>query len=329
MKPQPPNFNPCLLLGVLIVSGCIRNELPVLPHESGNVTVASVDMDPLYKYQVYYNLKANAVVGRNEKTIWDLGFETTADGFHVVLNSAKTMFALATAKSDFLSVTAADSMGFAKTKKWDANNGSMDSTAIADWRGAKPVYIIDRGFSETGAHQGWAKIQFESVTSSGYKVRFSRLDGTDEHTLSIAKDSTYNLSFLSFTSNAQVAVEPPKSAWDIVFSQYAFIFYDMDPPVPYLVAGCLLNRYNTHAYHDTVVSFEQTTFGTIAKEKLVNDISIIGYDWKVFNGTTYTVNTKNNYIVEDANGLFYKLHFTGFYSATGVKGNPHWEYQRL
>ena len=103
---------------------------------------------------------------------------------------------------------------------------------------------------------------------------------------------------------------------------------DMDPPVPYLVTGCVLNRYATAAYEDTANTFESTTLATVNPGMLRYDITAIGYDWKLFNGTKYTVRP-NNYIIRDSKGLIYKLHFTGFYNAAGVKGNPQWEYQQL
>jgi hypothetical protein len=307
----------------------MRDELPVKAHESGNVTTASVDMDATYKYQVYYDLRTNTVVGRNEKTIWDIGLETTADGYHIVMNGAKAMYAMATSKTNFTDVTTADTAGFAARSKWDAFNGSMDSTAIGDWRTNKPVYIVDRGYDGAGKHQGWAKLQMLAVTDSSYIIRFASVNGADEATIVVKKDSAYNLAFVSFATKAQVMVEPVKHSWDIVFSQYTFVFYDMDPPTPYLVTGCLLNRYKTTAYMDTLTSFNEINYGNVATDRLVDDIGVIGYDWKVFNGTKYTVRAKNNYIIRDADGLLYKLHFTAFYNAAGVKGNPQWEFQQL
>lgn len=317
------------VLSILLLTSCMRHELPVQPHDSGNVIQASVDMDATYKYQVYYDLKTNTVVGRNEKTIWDIGLETSANGYHVVLNGAKAMYAMATSKADFESVTFADTAGFTANSRWDAFNGNIDSTAIGDWRIGRSVYIVDRGFDAAGKHQGWAKLQLLSVSDTDYKVTFSALSGADKATITVKKDSAYNLAFVSFTTRQQVMVEPAKHAWDIVFSQYTFVFYDMDPPTPYLVTGCLLNRYNTMAYLDTVSSFSDLTYGNITTSRLVKDISVIGYDWKVFNGTKYTIQAKNNYIVRDADGILYKLHFTAFYSNTGVKGNPQWEFQQL
>ncbi|GAA4460681.1 hypothetical protein GCM10023093_03730 [Nemorincola caseinilytica] len=320
-----------VIVSLFFMASCTRGELPIEPHASGNVTKAGVDLDPTYKYQVYYDLRTNTVVGRNIKSVWDIGLETTADGYHVVLNGSKAMFAFATAKTDLSAVSFADTAGYAAGKKCDSHTGSPDSTAIGDWRTTKPVYIIDRGVNEMGQQVGWAKLQVLSVTDSSYQVRFASLDNTGEATtITVRKDSAYNLAFVSFTTNEQFLVEPPKHTWDLTFTQYTFIFYDQTPPVPYLVTGCLLNRYNTVAYLDTATSFADISYGNIKTGELTNDINTIGYDWKVYTSSgNYVVRAKNSYVIRDADGIYYKLHFTGFYSATGAKGSPQWEFQQL
>ncbi|MBE2290669.1 MAG: HmuY family protein [Chitinophagaceae bacterium] len=311
------------------LTSCVKKELPIAPHQSGNVSKADVNMDATYKYQVYFSLKNNTAVGQNEKTKWDIGFETSPSGYHIILNSAKSMFALNTGKTDFASVSATDTTGFSVKKRCDSYTGSLDSLAIGDWRSAKPVFIIDRGFNEIGQHLGFSKIQFLSVDKSNYLVRLATLASTEETTLTISKDTSYNLSFLSLTSKEQVVIEPLKAEWDIVFTQYTYMFYDVTPPTPYLVTGCLLNRNNTHAYIDSVLQFSEINFSSVMVDKLSTDISVIGYDWKSFNGTKYSIRPNFNYIIRDASGVYYKLHFTGFYNSSGVKGNPQWEYQRL
>lgn len=310
-------------------ASCTRDELPVKPHESGNVTIAGVDMDATYKWQIYFDLKTNTVVGKSDKAIWDIGLETTADGYHVVLNGAKAMFAMATSKTDFADVKMTDTAGFATNSKWDAAGGSMDSTAIGDWRKNKAVYILDRGYDAALKHQGWAKLQLLSVSDTSYQLRFAALDGTNEAVLAVRKDSAYNLAFVSFATKNTVMVEPVKYNWDLVFSQYTYVFYNLTPPTPYLVTGCLLNRYHTTCYLDTTSQFTNITYSNVAEEKLADDISGIGYDWKVYTNGTYVIRPENNYVIQDAAGVLYKLHFTAFYSTTGAKGSPQWEYQQL
>ncbi len=318
------------LVITVAISSCSRDELPVAPHESGNVTAMSVDMDLSYKYQIYYDLRTNTVVGQHEKTIWDIGIEASAGGYRVVLNGAKAMYAFATSKTEFAGVSLADSAGFAAGMRWDSHTGSMDSTAIGDWRALKPVYIIDRGMDEKGVHQGWAKLQMTDVTETSCHIRFASLPGGESRELTVQKDSLYNLAFVSFTTGEQVLVEPPKATWDLAFTQYTYVFYDQDPPTPYLVTGCLLNRNNTTAYIDTTTAFSDISLSTVETEMLTNDLNTIGYDWKVYTSSgAYVVLAGKSYIIRDADGILYKLHFTGFYNQSGVKGTPQWEYQQL
>eukprot|EP01030_Chromulinospumella_sphaerica_P034500 gene34500-biopygen17537 len=63
---------------------------------TADITLSKSFSKRRFTLAVYFNLRTKAEVGRNLKTVWDLGFETTADGFHVVLNGAASVFAMAT-----------------------------------------------------------------------------------------------------------------------------------------------------------------------------------------------------------------------------------------
>lgn len=304
---------------------CKKDELPVPKHEAGDVITASVNMDPTYKWQIYYDLKTNSVVGQNLKTAWDLAFEADANGFHVILNSSKAMYAYNTNNSVFNEVT--DTIGFEINKKWDSPTGNLDSTAIGDFRNTNSVYIIDRGYNELGEHQGFRKIQFLSVDVTKYLVRFANLDGSGDVTLQIEKDDNYNFTFLSFTSSNTLIVEPPKNSWDLVFTQYLHVFEN--PIQPYLVVGCLLNRYKTSATMNSSISFSEIDFDHASTSNLSSNINTIGYDWKTFTGGVFITHPEKNYIIKDSEGFYYKLHFVDFYNQSGEKGNPTWKFQQL
>lgn len=314
-----------LVFFVFGLMACEKEELPVPRHESGDVTTSTVSLDPTYKWQVYFDLETNREVGRNLKTAWDLGFETSADGYHIVLNASKFMMAGKSAKTDFAQVT--DTIGFGLAKNIDAATGNLDSTAFGDWRNGSPVYIVDRGVNEFGLHQGFRKVQVQGVDAHKFTVRFAQLNGTNETTLEVPKDSTYNLTFLSFAKRDTVHIEPPKKDWDLAFTQFNHVFYE---PVftQYLVTGCLLNRYHTHALMDSTVRFEGIDFAKAQSYNLSSNLNAIGFDWKSYTGSVYITHTKMNYIIRDQNGLYYKLRFIDFYDA-GKKGSPKWEFQKL
>lgn len=313
------------LSSVMILSSCVKEELPVPKHDPGNVITNTVNMGSNYKWQVYFNLKNNTVVGENLKTIWDLGFETSSDGYRIILNSSKAMYAAKTNQTDFSLVN--DTTGFSAIKDFDSPTGNMEQTAIGDWRLIpNQVYLIDRGYNELGSHQGFRKIVFKSVNNYSYTIHFSQLNGTGETTIQVPKDSNYNFTFLSFTTSSTVMVEPPKIDWDIVFTQYL-----EELSTPYLVTGCLLNRHKTTAKIDSITAFNSINYDFALTQLLSANINIIGYDWKEYSFTTssYIVFPNKNYILQDQNGFYYKLHFIDFYNNSGIKGNPTFEFQKL
>lgn len=311
---------------VFLLNSCKKEELPVPAHDPGNVITATVNMEANYKWQIYYDLKTNSVVGQNLKTAWDLGFEATPTGYRIILNTSKAMFARNTGNTNFTDIT--DTLGFSASKKWDEPSGNLDSTAIGDWRATKNVYVIDRGYDETGVHQGFRKIQFITVDANKYIVRFSQLNGTEDITLQINKDSTYNFQFLSFATNNVLIIEPPKTTWDLVFTQYTHIFID-PTPTPYLVTGCLLNRFSTSAKMDSLVTFASIDLQVAQNFILSSNINVIGYNWKTYTNGVFKTHPQMNYIIKDSEGFYYKLHFIDFYNGSGIKGNPKWEFQQL
>ena len=323
-------FSSFLLLSILCgsFSSCLNKETPVPLKPAGQETVGDVELADDYRWQVYYSLKNNTVVGKNLFTSWDLGFETSPRGNRIILNGAKfRMVAYRTGKQDFAAVTIADTIGVAS--QIDMPSGSLDSTAIGDWKNGD-VYILHRGVDELAADLGMRKIQFVSVDATKYVVRFSALNGADEKTLEIPKDEKYNFCYLSFDGGGKtLTVEPPKTEWDIVFSKYTYLYYDLD--MRYSVVGCLLNHFNTSAGEDTASKlFATIDLEKAASVKLSSLVSTIGFEWKSYdiNAGKYSIDTSRYYIIHTQDEIFYKVRFIDFYKS-GVKGAPKWQYQRL
>lgn len=313
-----------LLVPVLLLPACSPEELPAPAHQPGTSVSSATDMGPGYEYQVFYSLDENAVISRNLKTVWDLGFECTPDGFHVILNGSKSMYAANTGLQDMSRV--ADTSGFAGNKRLDAPGGSLDSTAIGDWRAATNVFLIDRGATVDGAI-GFVKLRVEEADEAGYTISFQHLHESGVRTLRIPKDTNYNFTFLSFDEGGKIVdVAPPKDEWTLCFTQYT-----AEIPIPYLVTGVLLNPYRTAAVLDSTIGFDAIDLSYAQQKELSENRDVIGYNWKVydFDAGSYRVNAAMNYIVKVQDGSYYKLHFIDFYNSEGVKGNPQWECSRL
>ena len=317
--------NAVLAIFSVLLMSCEKEELPVPAHDPGNVITNNVQMESDYRYQLFFDLETNTMVKKTFKKIWDLGFEASEYGYRVILNSAKAMFIANTHQADFFAVSDTVGLNF----RWDAISGNLDSTAIDDWRGTNDVYVIDRGFDEAGLHQGFSKIVLLSVASDEYLVKFSNLDGTNEMSLTIAKNDSFNFSFLSLDGNI-VSAQPEKGGWDLVFSQYTHVF-EGNPPTPYLVTGCLSNRNKVEVAAVFDKDFDSITLDDKESYSFYSEINSIGYNWKEYSFSTgsYTIFIDKNYIIKSTEEKYYKFHFIDFYDALGAKGNPTFEFQEL
>jgi HmuY protein len=310
-------------------SGCIAEETPVLPHEAGNLLTTTIEMGTDYRWQLYFNLEKNQVVGRNLKSDWDLAFDANLDGNAVRLNSGKFMFGLNTQKQLFSEVT--DTVGFERHKRWDAAN-AIDSFVIGNKHSDK-IYLLDLGYDEKSNALGFKKIKMVSVSRQKYVLQYADIQDNTFQTVEIPKDTNYNYTYFSFKTNTSVRVEPPKKDWDLAFTQYIHIFYE--PYQPYLVTGVLLNSCQTYAAMDsTQFNFENMDYKQATSVPLTNKLDAIGYNWKSFGGFgnatgNYQIFSHYNYIIKDSKSMLYKMRFISFYDDQGRKGSPKFEFRRL
>ena len=311
-----------LVLILIVTSACLKEEIPIESHAIGSLVTNQIELGVDYRYQVYYDFETNTMVKQHLKTDWDLGFENGGDGFRVILNISKAMSSASKPIAYFESTT--DTSGC----QWgyDVNSGNLDSTAISDWQSLDQFYIIDLGYSYDGTHLGFKKLKILSLSDNEYNIEFESLDGSNAIITSITKNSLYNFSFFSFETNNIVEIEPKKNDWDLVFGQYAHLF---EPTFPYLVTGVLSNRNGVEVAEVFDKSFEDIQYSDVSEYYFSDHINIIGYDWKTYNGGSYTVDITKNYIVKTTEGLYFKIHFTDFYNQQGDKGSPMFELSSL
>ena len=309
----------------ILLSSCLKEEIAIPPHVQGDVISNQVEMGTDYGMQIYFDLETNSVVKTNTKTDWDLSFECSDDGWHILLNSSLGGAAANMNTTDFASVISENNANW----NWDHQKGYLDSTAIGDYRGSNTVYIIDRGYDLSGNQIGYKKVVFSQINNQSYEIRVADLDGSNENTDIINKDITVNFIAFSFDSNSTVDIEPNKEDWDILFTQYIHVF--SNPTTPYLVTGVLLNRYNTLCVMDTLSTFEQITIDNIPNYTFSSDLNTIGYDWKTysFSNSNFIVLPEKNYIIKTQIEAYYKLHFIDYYNNLGEKGAPMFELQDL
>jgi len=313
----------------IFLTSCFEDDERIIP-----IPIDEIDIPySMYEYQTYFNISEQAIVSSHSYTDWDLGFESTKDGYHIILNYARYMYAGNTFETDFLSVKS----NIAAEMEFDASSGNLDSTVLNDWADFSDpenpifneyVYIIDRGKNEAGEEFGIKKIIFEKLENDTFYVHFANLDNTEEYSFKIPKDTSTNFTLFSFEDGGQLLTsEPDKESWDICFTKYSTVIPDNDGVLTdYLVRGVFLNPYKDISVGiDTVNYFYDIYPEMLDDYDYSSERDAIGYDWKVFSDNTYEIEEYHSYILRNVEGIDYKLRFTAFYNNEGEKGFPSFE----
>lgn len=316
------------IYGVILfaLSSCFKDDTPVQLPLPGDAKSFQVSMGEDYHRQVYFDLNTTDTTG-SEHTVWDLCFESTETGWHVWMNGGNDAQVANTDTQKFKAVL--DTIG----ANWaiDNPNWNIDSTAVGDWRGDRMVYIIDRGPAKLSGDR-FRKIIFQSVDASAYELQYSNLDGNDSVIYHVVKKPGHAFVYFSFDNGGETLdIEPMAVNWDVLFTRYRVVFYTVDPPLPYIVTGVLINPDMSVAV-DSTMNFSEIDYAKALPLTYSSRRDIIGYNWKVVNianGGTYTVKANINYIIRDMEGVYWKMHFIDFYNSTGEKGYPQFEFQRL
>lgn len=284
-------------------------------------------------YQSFFRLQDTIIVSYFSNADWDLGFESTPSGYHVILNTSKFMFAGNTGLTDFSSVTS----NVADTMIFDTSSGNIDSTAIGKWADfsnpltpiyPKNVYIINRGTSESGTSYGFKKIVFEKLENGIYYIHYANLDNSDEHYFQITKNPSISFVQFSFDDGGNIDTQQPnKDLWDLKFTKYSTILYDNGKPVQYPVRGVLINS-GISVAKDTKKQFYSININDVATYSFSTKQDIIGYDWKIYVDGIYSIIPNLSYIIKDRLDNYYKIRFTGYKNGSLI-GYPSFEMEKL
>ena len=314
-----------ILLISIVFFSCEQQELPIAPHNSGEIKIQQIDMSSDYRYQVFYDLGTSSSISQNLKVSWDLQFESSVDGFHILLNS-----------STFSALSYIDNLSFSDTIttsnliwNWDNPNGNLDSSAFGDYRLKSGFFVVDRGYNVNASLRGFKKMKIDTVTNEFYQITYANLDNSDFNSLKIYKDPVVAFTSFSFVQNDIVNIQPPIDDWDLIFTQYTHLFNDPNTPA-YLVTG-VLNNLDIMVARDTSYDFSEISYDMISSFSFATESDIIGYDWKNYSHSSgsFTINSNINYIIKDRQQKYFKLRFIDYYNDAGDKGYPKFEMQEL
>jgi hypothetical protein len=332
-----------LLILSMSLHSCFPDDIAVSPHSLGDSKIGSVEMTKFYSNQLYFNLNSNTVVKQNVLTEWDLGFECSPDGFHIVLNHAKIMSIAHTNITVFNEITNYVSLKF----KYEGSEGYLDSTAIGNWwtnengkiLSKNEVMIVNRGTSDKGRAVGYKKIQLLDFTNA-YLIKYANLDGSEESTLSIPKNSELIFQSFTFESGGRIVdIEPKALDWDIVFTRYTQFFNEVGYET-YSVIGVFINTKYVSVSADSTYTkkFEEIKITDVPSYIFTNKRDAIGYDWKKykFDAESYAIDSKKIYLIKISHSIgevkYYKMRFTDFYKNVNgklEKGYPKFEFLPL
>jgi hypothetical protein len=288
----------------------------------------SVSMLPGYANEIYYSL-ANEEVASVPRNQWDIAFRTPKMSSSIMINEGKGVMLYTYPKSDTTGWATVDTTGI---NSWTPMYNSFD-----DWengafsRNAKnhPDYgwaiynsvthdlVADSLFviklRDGSFRKLWMIRKYSSLDK--YSFRFANLDGSAESNIMVDCNPYTSKNFVGYSIQTSEIVdfEPAANSWDLLFTKYESVQPD---GTPYPVTGVITNDgIKTIEYRLVDPDFVEWDLALADSSR-----SAIGWDWKTFNGATFTYEIEDSllYFVKDLEGNIHKLMFTMFEgSSTG------------
>lgn len=289
----------------------------------------SIYMNANYENDVYYSM-ANGMVQIEPRANWDIAFQTDAFSSAILINDGSGAILKTYPNGDTADWATLDTAGY---YQWPAMyNHDNDWAVSAFERNSLGHPDYGWGIYNMTTHDvtgdslfvmqlidgAYKKVWIEKKVSAQntYYFRYANLDGSNEQVieLDINPYTGKNYVYYSMVSDEVLDREPPKDAWDLLFTKYIAM---IDGMFPYAVTGVLSNTTTGVAeYAEVDPGFENWQMEDLTDTAK----SIIGYDWKSFDMGTYTykVNDSVTFYVNAHNEAIYRLKFTSFEgSSTG------------
>jgi len=287
---------------------------------NAQVITDTVSIGASYANQVWYSL-ANDEQGTAPKNNWDVAFDASGYGSTILINSVNGVTLWKYQKSDTSGWAAIDTTGLSGwTPRWNSDT-SWAYGAIGRYANPSDPYDLDWGKYNVTTHAvtgdsiyiikladgSYRKLVIQSLVSGVYNFKYANLDGSNTQTASFDKSlySGKNFGYYSLQHNTALNREPNAANWDLVFGQYSALI-----PSGYTVTGVLSNSGVETALDSSVAN--TATYNNWSALTFYREINTIGYDWKTFGGTGYTIEDSTVYFVKPVNGDIWKVIMTGF-----------------
>lgn len=276
-----------------------------------------------YANQSYYSLAAGEV-SNVDNSDWDIAFDASGYGSTIRINGAIGTELYKYPDGDTSDWATLDTAGMSSWQMvydsdttWGGgafNTGATSSPMDLGWGIYSTIthhVVGDSLFVIKLTNGAIKKVQIESLASGTFNFRYANLDGTNEVNESVAKSSFTgrNFGYYNMRTETESNREPASSSWDFVFTKYVA---ELFPGTFYGVTGLLSNAGVEMVKMTGIADVMNTT--SYAGHTMSNNINTVGYDWKSFNGNTWTFDIVDSlcYIVQDVDGNLWRLVMTGF-----------------
>lgn len=277
-------------------------------------TEASTSMGAGYENQVFYSLTTQSATAYPANS-WDIAFLRTSNFDLAVRVNAGIGIEVFEASNnpenwDAINVTEESQWTVLRNSEISWTNGAfMQGSASYGFGEYNPsthkvtgtvIFVLKYG-------DGTYRKFFIEEYYGGYTFKYSTWDGQawgDDQTATVSNSSNPDniFNYYSLQNNQEVVVEPASNAWHLKFTRYLTDYFG-DGSTFYPVTGVLTHPSLTVA---------KTESDDTSNLEYSDKINTIGYDWKSFTGSGYTVNSDMSYYVKDANDVVYKINFTSF-----------------
>lgn len=289
----------------------------------------TVVMSAGYANEVYYSLP-DGTVRTSARNTWDIAFRTSKMSSGIITNDGSGVVLYTYPIADTAGWSSVDTSGLSTwtpmyndPDNWENGAFSRNATGHPDygWGVYNSVthdvvgdsifiiQLVDGSFKKL-----WI-IRKHSAAAT-FTFRYADLDGGNQKDtlLDFINDGAFDYMGYSFSTAAKVEFQAPKADWDILFTKYMSVQPDGSP---YPVTGVLNNDgVKTKNFHPVPLDYSDWGASTWDSTR-----SSIGWDWKVFDMSTFTYNIVDSslYFIKAMNGDIYKLYFTSFAGSSSGK----------
>ena len=288
-----------------------------------------ISMGSAYANDVYFGL-ADQTIHSTDRNNWDIAFYRKSNySVGVRINDTKGIQVLEASNNlnNWASVNVANEANWTELYNSDT-----------DWQ--------EGAFNQGSASYGWGEYDMAShqvkgsvifvlrynsgeyvkfkinKMYSGYDFTFAKLNnGTwgEDVTVNVPHNSSSDrmFNYYNFLTQEVVTPEPTQAEWDLKFTKYITPLEYGDDVMMYSVTGVLQS--------DLIIVAKPESGNPVNDEAYKAEINTIGYDWKTFTGSTYTISDINHFVKNTSTNKIYKLVFTEF--AGSSTGNIKFTYE--